>query len=329
LPAPIDFLCPLCFTGCQAASGLVGRRARCPFCHEIVEVEDIGQASSIQTDAWDVDSPKAAALATAANHAEVAVDAVDSKQPAAPNPSGSISGFKPVELSAMNETEENPFAQPVQIAAPPQRYLAPSADDVNPFAENPFTLAAAPSRNASGGDDDFVYDLSEDDEPEDGDDDDSAVTLGGGREREEGDMDMTPMVDVTFLLLIFFMVTAAFSLQRSLPMPVPEQKDEPSTQARTLDDFEQDDDYIVVRVDAFNTYTVITPDAEHEAPSKQDLLIRLRQARTGGSTGKVPSSMLVIADLEALHGRVVDALDAGTAVGMQRMQMVPMDEDAD
>ena len=34
--------------------------------------------------------------------------------------------------------------------------------------------------------------------------------------REEEELDMTPMVDVTFLLLIFFMVTASFSLQKSI-----------------------------------------------------------------------------------------------------------------
>src|SRR5512146_2340419 len=34
-------------------------------------------------------------------------------------------------------------------------------------------------------------------------------------------LDMTPMVDVTFLLLIFFMVTAAFALQRSIQIPTP------------------------------------------------------------------------------------------------------------
>jgi biopolymer transport protein ExbD len=32
-------------------------------------------------------------------------------------------------------------------------------------------------------------------------------------------LDITPMVDVTFLLLIFFMVTASFSLQKSIQVP--------------------------------------------------------------------------------------------------------------
>ena len=41
-------------------------------------------------------------------------------------------------------------------------------------------------------------------------------------ELEETEMDMTPMVDVTFLLLIFFLVTAAFTLQKSIDVPKPE-----------------------------------------------------------------------------------------------------------
>ena len=38
---------------------------------------------------------------------------------------------------------------------------------------------------------------------------------------EQPEMDMTPMVDVTFLLLIFFMVTAAFTMQKSFEIPTP------------------------------------------------------------------------------------------------------------
>ena len=37
-----------------------------------------------------------------------------------------------------------------------------------------------------------------------------------GRELDDSGLDMTPMVDVTFLLLIFFMITASFSMQKSL-----------------------------------------------------------------------------------------------------------------
>ncbi len=48
---------------------------------------------------------------------------------------------------------------------------------------------------------------------------------------DEGELDMTPMVDVTFLLLIFFMITAAFSLQKSIESPR-QQSDKPSSNAQ-------------------------------------------------------------------------------------------------
>jgi biopolymer transport protein ExbD len=46
-------------------------------------------------------------------------------------------------------------------------------------------------------------------------------------ESYEGDeMDMTPMIDIVFQLLIFFMLTASFHLQKSLPLPAGDRPDE-------------------------------------------------------------------------------------------------------
>ena len=137
--------------------------------------------------------------------------------------------------------------------------------------------------------------------------------------RPEGDeMDMTPMVDVTFLLLIFFMVTAAFSLQKALQVPPPDQE-ESAAQARTLDDFEQDDDYVIVEIRSDNSIFV----NESEAPSKQELLVKLRDAREGasGSDSKGPSSLLVMASPDCRHETVVMALDAGNAVGVEHVRL--------
>ncbi len=50
--------------------------------------------------------------------------------------------------------------------------------------------------------------------------------------QSEDDLDMTPMVDVTFLLLIFFMITAAFSLQKSMEVPAPTARTAPLKAAR-------------------------------------------------------------------------------------------------
>jgi len=153
------------------------------------------------------------------------------------------------------------------------------------------------------------------------------LDLGEKREVEEAEMDMTPMVDVTFQLLIFFMVTAAFAMQKSIEIPKPEQ-DQPSTQVQQKDP-ETDPEYIVVLVDEFNTYQVladgIDPD-DAEAPSEQELLRKLRFARDAAPGGVIPTKLLVKASGEALHEKVVAALDAGTEVGMEQVQLMTVEE---
>jgi len=140
----------------------------------------------------------------------------------------------------------------------------------------------------------------------------------------EAELDMTPMCDVTFQLLIFFMVTAAFALQKSFEIPKPKQ-DEASTQVVAKDP-EEDPSYVIVYVDEFNTYRVVTPDWDVEAPSEQELLRKMREARNSGSGGMVPTKLLVKAHGDSLHEKVVAALDAGTEVGMEQVQLMTIEE---
>jgi biopolymer transport protein ExbD len=155
-----------------------------------------------------------------------------------------------------------------------------------------------------------------------------ALIFRQDRKSLEAEMDMTPMVDVTFQLLIFFMLTASFTMQKSLNVPKPEST-EPSTAPKSLQDFQENPDYVVVRIDATGTYYVTAaawPD-EIEAPAPQELRVRLREARQGDAQGNVPSKMLVFANGEALHERVVTAIDAGNDVGMDEVQLVTVEDD--
>ena len=140
----------------------------------------------------------------------------------------------------------------------------------------------------------------------------------------DDDVDMTPMVDVTFLLLIFFMVTAAFALQKSIEVPTPDTQ-EGASQSRSIQEFEQDDDFIVVRVASDDTIWV----EESEAPSDQQLLLRLRELRSGRALGgsRGPNSLLVLAHGDAMHETVVRALDAGTAVGMDEIRLATVEDE--
>lgn len=150
-------------------------------------------------------------------------------------------------------------------------------------------------------------------------------------QQEEDDMDMTPMVDVTFLLLIFFMITAAFALQKAIAVPPVEEKEEAT--AMSMDDLE--DDSIVVRVDGDNVYWVSCPAwvEEERAVSKQDMRNLVRAARSGAqpgggaSGGPGFSKMLVQASGDATHEFVVAALDAGSGAGVEEIRLVGVEDD--
>ena len=157
--------------------------------------------------------------------------------------------------------------------------------------------------------------------------DDDLIVMRMKRQASDDDMDMTPMVDVTFLLLIFFMITAAFRLQKSFEVPTPD-VDQPSSSATTLEEIEQDSDYVVVRVDEFNTFHVAaaTWDSEREAPTEQDLLVQMRRAVEADAAGGRARRLLIMAHGDAHHERVVMAIDAGNDLGMEEVKIVTVEE---
>ena len=134
-------------------------------------------------------------------------------------------------------------------------------------------------------------------------------------QKEAGEVDMTPMVDVTFLLLVFFMVTASFAVQRSLEFPA-------RNDGQSKNHIDSDEVALVtVTIDEFNTYRVATPDWEEEAASEFDLHVALRAARRQQESAGKPVALLVRANGEALHQNVVTALDAGMAVGLSEIRL--------
>lgn len=134
--------------------------------------------------------------------------------------------------------------------------------------------------------------------------------------------DMTPMIDVVFLLLIFFMVTAAFSLQKAIELPEAEEQAAAST-LPTLEELEQDTDYVIVEIDKDNMIWV----DDLPAPSQQELLSRLRMIRRGRDVGgRGPRRLLVVASGMARHEQVVQVLDAGMEVGMDDIRLASADD---
>ncbi|MEO1614483.1 MAG: biopolymer transporter ExbD [Planctomycetota bacterium] len=165
----------------------------------------------------------------------------------------------------------------------------------------------------SSGDLERSEDLIQDD-----DDDDDFADEFKRKKREEEELDMTPMVDVTFLLLIFFMVTAAFSLQKSIEMPR-QQSDAPST--NSVDDPPEELDQIEVQVDEFGSFLVLAADWQDETPGKQNLITALKRARAD-MNAKLVIKVHELCKLQYL----VDAMDAGTIAGFAETQVTQVEE---
>jgi biopolymer transport protein ExbD len=129
---------------------------------------------------------------------------------------------------------------------------------------------------------------------------------------------MTPMVDVTFLLLIFFMVTAAFSLQKSIEMPR-QQTDAPST--TVVEEEKEEFDQIEIQIDEFGSFLVLGPDWQEETPGKQNLTSTLKRANDGSGNMKLIIKVHEQCKLQYL----VDAMDAGTIAGFVETEVTQVE----
>ncbi len=136
---------------------------------------------------------------------------------------------------------------------------------------------------------------------------DMSFTRSGPATVEE--LDLAPMVDVAFQLVLFFMVTATTVLYKTLEIPKPTKEQAPTavTQGRSLSDLQ--DDFILVEIDATGGMKM---DREPIAADMNTLVERLRTARE--KTNR--KSMLLSADYATKHRDTVVVIDAAHEIGM-------------
>jgi len=147
-------------------------------------------------------------------------------------------------------------------------------------------------------------------EPTTFDDDTDLVMRRAQTEFEQ--MDLTPMVDVTFLLLIFFMITASFSLQKTIQVPPPDPDETGATQSiERIEDLL--DQSIKVAIDENNAVSI--DDVELLDPSGLVDAIRTRMR------ADLKTELVIAADARARHETVVTVVDAGHEVGMQKIRL--------
>ncbi len=114
-------------------------------------------------------------------------------------------------------------------------------------------------------------------------------------------LDLTPMVDVVFLLIIFFMVSTTFiTLESGLPVDLPQAQ---NAQAQSSD---------------LPTVTITKDQAIYLAGSRiteEELVAALRQQLTSAGTGVV----VLRADQTVPHGLTVKIMDLIKQAGAQRI----------
>jgi len=116
-------------------------------------------------------------------------------------------------------------------------------------------------------------------------------------------INVTPLVDVTLVLLIVFMVTAKVIVSQAIPMPLP--KASTPTAVQTT---------LAVAVTAEGKLTL-----DGAPMADADALSRATKARVGDPATAADTHAVIAADRGARHGAVIGAVDALRTAGVTKI----------
>ncbi len=124
--------------------------------------------------------------------------------------------------------------------------------------------------------------------------------------REEVGINLTPLIDVVFLLLIFFMVSTTFTRETQLSIDLPEAEGQPKQPPEKL---------IEILIDESGIYRV-------NGQTLADNQMRTLQAAIRRySGGDMTLPMFIVADAQAAHEDVVKAMDAAGQMGYAHLNI--------
>lgn len=129
------------------------------------------------------------------------------------------------------------------------------------------------------------------------------------RVSQEAEIDLTPAVDVTFQLLIFFMITASFSLQKAFDVPPAKNSDGISMNVQV----EMPDSGVHVEVDRDNVVFV----GDKKAQSYKEVLELLNAEK---SANRSVNDLDLILDPDSTHEMRIMVIDAATQAGFLRVK---------
>jgi biopolymer transport protein ExbD len=216
-----------------------------------------------------------------------------------------------VPADAAEPAEEQPVAAPIETPAPSES--APSSDvdagDDTDAADAPpptgeFVIAAENERPNP-----WAEGAEEDEHP---------FTVRKGRFAND-EMDMTSLVDVTFLLLVFFMITASFSVQKALEIGPPESEDGASSGVVMMDAEDIAEESVIIEIDDQDRLKV--DDVPVTGLAELKSLLESKRA-TESKTDVILESAY-----NSTHGMNVTVTDTAIAAGMQKVRSASRSRD--
>jgi biopolymer transport protein ExbD len=124
--------------------------------------------------------------------------------------------------------------------------------------------------------------------------------------RDEEGVNLTPLIDVVFLLLIFFMVSTTFTKETHLTLDLPEATGEPSS---------DQPDQLEIVISAEGSYAL---NGKALVNNKIETLMSGLQKISEGNT-KLP--LILTADAKTPHQAVVQAMDAAGRLGFTHLSI--------
>lgn len=127
------------------------------------------------------------------------------------------------------------------------------------------------------------------------------------RTRVETDINLTPLIDVVFLLLIFFMVSTTFTRETQLKVDLPE-----SASGEHVNESDRQIEVLISAAGevAINGNALLAPSLE-----------TLKAALARESGGDVSLPVVITADAQTPHQSVITAMDAAGQQGFTRLRL--------
>lgn len=125
-------------------------------------------------------------------------------------------------------------------------------------------------------------------------------------DQDEPEVNLTPLIDVVFLLLIFFMVSTTFEQQSRIQIELPEATATPT---------ESEDESLEIVIDAQGRYFL----GEQQVVNSE--LKTLKAAISKAVDGREPLTVIIRADASTPHQAVITALDASSQLGLTHISL--------